>query len=250
MGLSLGYEMRATVATEQARDLVRQMHAAALDLPFDEVGDIQEWRTDDDVAEEDRPAVQLLRILGAQYGEKRMGDGEDRWVDIPPKHVIAFSITPAAGSETAVFGLAAHPAVVEFPYRGETHLIETGFAGQYLWTQACKTQYAGLQQNGGVENFLKAHLSLVKLLDRIAKLPLTLQVSDDSGYWEHRDETQLRKQLASWNGLVAALAGQLKDKLGTDEETGIQAPILTAPDFEHLEAKGLAEWSEPAPEDD
>ncbi|HET6425203.1 MAG TPA: hypothetical protein VFG20_16060, partial [Planctomycetaceae bacterium] len=54
---------------------------------------------------------------------------------------------------------------------------------------------------------------------------------------------QLRQQLASWNGLVAAFAGQLKDQLGTNPETGVQSPILTAPDFEHLEAKGLTEWS-------
>lgn len=248
MGLSLGYEIRATVSSEQARRLVQQMHAAALDLPFNEVNDVEEWRTDDDVAEDDEAAVHLLKMLGSQYGKKRMADGEDRWIDIPPKHVMAFSITPADGSETAVFGLAAHPPMVEFPYREETHLIETGLAGVYSWTQACKTQYAGLQQHGGVENFLKAHLSLVKLLDRIAKLPVTLQVSDDSGYWEHRDEAQLRKQLVSWNGLVAALAGQMKDQLGTDPDTGIQAPILSAPDFEHLEAKGLAEWSEPTDE--
>ncbi len=245
MGLSLSYEIRATVSTEQARQLVQQMHAAALDLPFNEVDDIQEWRTDDVVLDEDRSAVHLLKMLGSQYGQKRMADGEDRWIDIPPRHVLAFSITPAEGSETAVFGLAAHPPVVEFTYRGATHLIETGLAGQYTWAQACKTQYAGLQQHGGVDNFLQAHQSLVTLLDRIAKLPVTLQVSDDSGYWEHRDEAQLRKQLASWNGLVAALAGQMKDQLGTDPDTGIQAPILTAPDFEHLEAKGLTEWSEP-----
>lgn len=249
MGLSLGYEIRATVSSEQARQLVQQMRDAALDLPFNEVGDIQEWRADSDITDDDEATVHLLKMLGSQYGKKRMADGEDRWIDIPPKHVIAFSITPADGSETAVFGLAAHPPVVEYIYREETHLIETGLAGQYSWTQACKTQYAGLQQYGGVDNFLKAHQSLVTLFDRIAKLPVTLQVSDDSGYWEHRDEAQLRKQLASWNGLVAALAGQMKDQLGTDPETGIQSPILTAPDFEHLEAKGLAEWSEPTEEE-
>ncbi len=245
MGLSLGYEIRATVPTDQARQLVQQMHAAALGLPFDEVHDVLEWRIGDDVAEEDAGAIHLLRMLGSQYGKKRMADGEDRWIDIPPKHVIAFSITPTDGSETAAFGLAAHSSVVEFNHDGETHLIETGLAGQYSWTQACNTQYAGLLQYGGVNNFLKAHQSLVTLLDRIAALPVTLQVSDDSGYWEHRDEDQLRQQLASWNGLIAAFAGQMKDQLGTDPDTGVQAPILTAPDFEHLEAKGLAEWSKP-----
>jgi hypothetical protein len=42
---------------------------------------------------------------------------------------------------------------------------------------------------------------------------------------------------------VAALAGQLKDRLGRGVG-GVQSPIFSAPDFEHLEAEGLAEWSQ------
>ncbi len=247
MGLSLGYEIRAKVTLEEARQLVQRMHEAALDLPFEAVSDLCEWRLED--ADDDPESTRFMELIGSQYGKKIMPDGEERWVNIPPKHVLMCNVSPAEGSETAAFGLAAHPPAVEYVYRDQTLLIETGLAGQYSWTQVCKTQYASLQQHGGVENFLKAHLSLIKLLDFIATLPVTLQVSDDSGYWEHRDEAELRRQIASWNGLVAAFAGQLKDQMGTDPETGVQGPILTAPDFEHLEAKGLAEWSEPDPEE-
>lgn len=247
MGLSLGYEFRTSINAETARDLVHRMRKTALELPFSEMSDLCEWRVGDD--DQDPEAARILQMLGSQYGRKTLPDGEERWINIPPRHVVMFNISPADGSETAAFGLAAHPPVMEFEHQGQTHLIETDLAGQYSWTQVCKTQYAGLQQYGGVENFLKAHLSLVKLLDFIGTLPLKLQVSDDSGYWEHRDEVQLRRQLASWNGLIAAFAGQLKDQLGTDPETGVQSPILTAPDFEHLEAKGLDEWSS-RPSDD
>lgn len=240
MGLSLGYEIRVTASAENARSLVQQMHEFACSLPFEDVSDVCEWRPQDE--DDDPESARFLSMLGTQYGKKTMPDGEERWIDIPPKHVLMFNISPAEGSETAAFGLAAHPPAVEYDYQGKTQVIETGLAGVYSWTQVCKTQYAGLQQHGGVENFMKAHLSLVKLLDFIATLPVTLQVSDDSGYWTHRDESQLRQQLASWNGLVAAFAGQLKDQLGTSTETGVQAPILSAPDFEHLEAKGVAEW--------
>jgi hypothetical protein len=241
MGLSLGYEIRASVSAEEARELVQRMRQVALDLPFEEVSDLYEWRAGDTDA--DPESTRFLQMMGTQYGKKTLPGGEERWIDIPPKHVIGFNISPAVGSETAAFGLATHPSVIEFEHQGQTHLIETDLSGKYSWTQVCKTQYAGLQQYGGVDNFLKAHLSLVQLLDEIAAMPVTLQVSDDSGYWDHRDETQLRQQLASWNGLIAAFAGQMKDQLGTNPETGVQAPILTAPDFEHLEAKGLDEWS-------
>lgn len=243
MGLSLGYEIRVTASAEEARKFGQQMCDFAHSLPFDDVSDLCEWRPDTDL--DDPESARFMTILGSQYGKKTMPDGEERWIDIPPKHVLMFNISPAEGSETAAFGLAAHPPAVEYDYHGQPQLIETGLAGVYSWTQVCKTQYAGLQQHGGVENFLKAHLSLVKLLDFIATLPVKLQVSDDSGYWTHRDEAQLRQQLASWNGLVAAFAGQMKDQLGTSAESGVQAPILTAPDFEHLEAKGVAEWGGP-----
>jgi len=241
MGLSLGYEIRAAVSSDQARELVEQMRKVALSLPFQEVGDLVEWRPEETA--DDPETTRFMQIMGNQYGRKLLPGGEERWIDIPPRHVVMFNIAPADGSETAAFGLAAHPPVIEVEQDGQTHFIETDLAGQYSWTQVCKTQYAGLQQYGGWENFRTAHVSLVKLLDFIATLPAVLQVSDDSGYWTHRDEEQLRQQLASWNGLVAAFAGQLKDQLGTNPETGVQSPILTAPDFEHLEAKGLTEWS-------
>jgi hypothetical protein len=140
-------------------------------------------------------------------------------------------------------GLATHPAVIERAAGGRNELIETGLAGVYSWAQCCKTQYAGLPQYGGEDNFLTAHESLIALLDRARELGLQTDVHDDGGYWEDRDRDHLLQQLAEWNGLVAALAGQLKDKMGAGPQ-GVQAPILTAPNFEHLEADGLAQWSE------
>lgn len=242
MGLSLCYEFRCQTDAAEARQVVAHLRKLALDLPFDEVSDIVEFRGEPGEHENDQTA-RMLSIFGCQYGQKRMADGEDVWISINPKHVICFSIHPTKGSETAQIGLAAHPAVVEYHHGGQTYLIETGLVGIYSWAQCCKTQYAGLQQYGGVPNFLKAHLTLVDLLDQAHATGMSVEVKDDSGYWDDRDKPKLEQTLARWNGLIAAFAGQLKDRLD------VQAPILSAPDFEHLEAKGLAEWSEPEAEE-
>jgi len=248
MGLSVCYELRANVGADEARRLVQALHDFAIALPFQHVMDIAELQpsdAEDDLDPEDR---HWLQLFGTQFGRKQRNDGEDYWVEIPPKHAIGFGIRVAEGAETAQIGLAAHPAVVEKDMDGRTELIETGLAGVYSWAQCCKTQYAGLQQFGGEENFLKAHLALVELLDHARELGMDVQVHDDSGYWDDRDQDRLARQLHEWNGLIAAFAGQLKDKLGTGEN-GVQAPILTAPDFEHMEAEGLAQWTEQREED-
>lgn len=242
MGLSVCYELRAAVGVDEARRMVQALHDVAVTLPFQEVMDVAEWSETDD-AEADPEERHWLKLFGTQFGRKQRPDGEDFWIEIPPKHAIGFGVQVAEGAETAQFGLATHPAVVEKVINDRTELIETGLAGVYSWAQCCKTQYAGLPHFGGVENFLTAHLSLIELLDHARKLGFQVEAHDDSGYWEDRDRERLARQLAEWNGLIAALAGQLKDRMGSGSQ-GVQAPILSAPNFEHLEAEGLAQWSE------
>lgn len=252
MGLSLSYELRMHANANEARRLIQQLHEFAIAQSFQEVSDIAEWplpaghESDELSAENER----WLKICGTQYGQKRMPDGETVWIDIAPTHLVAFAIQPAEGSETAQFGLACHPSVIEYDYQGASQLIETDLAGVYSWAQCCKTQYAGLKQHGGFDNFAQAHCGLVKLLDHARELGIQVEVKDDSEYWEQRDRDKLRSSLEEWNGLIAAFAGQLKDRLGPQLEHGIQAPIFTAPDFEHLEAKGLDAWTHSSDEDD
>lgn len=248
MGLSLSYEFRLRGDADAARHCIERLRDFAITQDFREVYDIVELGaphgTADDAAALSSEQQRLLRVFGSQYGQKRLKDGSEVWIDIPPLHVVAFGIDLAEGSEYAQLGLASHPAVVEREQQGERLLLETDLAGIYSWTQSCKTQYAGLQQHGGIENFLQAHVGLVRCFDFLQSLGVEVQVADDSGFWQHRNEQQLRKALDDWNELVAALAGQLKDQLGTSGAGGISGPILTAPDFEHLEARGVDAWTD------
>jgi hypothetical protein len=118
---------------------------------------------------------------------------------------------------------------IEFPTRRR---------GYYSWHSFCKTQYAGNPKLGGEANFLKAHLSLIELLDQIQMAGLKVGIRDDSRYARHRDVNRLLHALRDWDAIVARIAGGLGDALG-DASGVLIAPIKDRPDFEHLEAKGI-----------
>jgi hypothetical protein len=120
---------------------------------------------------------------------------------------------------------------IEFPTRRR---------GYYSWHSFCKTQYAGNPKLGGEANFLKAHLSLIELLDQIRAASMKVRIRDDSQYARHRDVDRLLCTLRRWDAIVAGFVGNLGDALGV-ESGSLIAPIKERPDFEHLEAKGIDE---------
>ena len=105
------------------------------------------------------------------------------------------------------------------------------------WQSFCKTQYASNAKFGGIDHFLRCHLGLVELFDYARELGILERVSDDSGYWEHRDGTKLRESLEQMNRIVASFTGAFKDATG-NESGSVVAPITDFPNFEHLEADG------------
>ena len=112
--------------------------------------------------------------------------------------------------------------------------MPTGLSG-WSWQSFCKTQYASNPKDGGTENFLRCHLTLVRLLDHAWDIHLLERVQDESGFWVDRDAAALVKVVGEWNRHLAAFVGQFKDEHG-----GVfLAPIAEYPDFEHLEAEGL-----------
>lgn len=230
MGLTIHYSLHAEPRSErEARQLVEQLLETARDLPFDEDDDIVELIGEDidapDVADDEG-----YRWLMTQAGHWLMQD--DRVVHVRPQHVIAFSTWPGPGCEAANFGLCRYPAVVEL----DGQSMPTGLDG-WNWQAFCKTQYASNPEDGGVENFLRCHLTVVKLLDCAGQLNILRHVKDDSGFWETRDVKALAETIGEWNRGLAAFVGQFKDRFGSD----FVAPITDYPDFEHLEAEGRSE---------
>jgi hypothetical protein len=191
---------------------------------------------------------------GDLYLSRKRGDGAQELVHVRALHAVFFAVY-VEGAESASIGLASHPPVVlhredilkrskdgsvreRLLGRGRPVEFPTRRRGYYSWDSFCKTQYAGHPKLGGEANFLKAHLSLIELLDQIRAAGVKVRIHDDSRYAKHRDVDRLLRSLRRWDAMVAGLVGNIGDLLGEEAGTMI-APIKERPDFEHLEAKGI-----------
>jgi hypothetical protein len=252
MGLTVYYEWKTKIDAPQARRLIKKLRALAVKLPFDRVSKIYE---------QDPPDGEPLYELydhpfrqGDLYLTRRRADGKEELVHVPPLHAVFFQVH-VEGAETASIGLASHPPVVvhheeviewrsdgsEFGRicgQGDPIEFPTRRRGYYSWHSFCKTQYAGNPKLGGEANFLKAHLSLIELLDQIKAMGVRVRVRDDSSYVRHRNVDRLLREVRRWDALVANVVGQFSDALG-DKAGSLVAPIKDRPDFEHLEARGI-----------
>jgi hypothetical protein len=251
MGLTVYYDWKIKTDFRRARRLIARFRTLALKLPFDELSEISEQDPPDG-----KPAFALYDHpfrQGGLYLTRIRADGEEELVHVPPLHALFFDVR-IEGAETAVIGLASHPPVVvhreetierdedgsERRIIGQGDPIEfpTRRRGYYSWHSFCKTQYAGNPKLGGEANFLKAHLSLIELLDQIGRLGVKVHVRDDSRYAQHRNVDRLLRSLRDWDAVVARFVGNLGDRLG-DSAGKLVAPIKDRPDFEHLEARGI-----------
>ena len=237
MGLTIHYQLHSnTRSINRARELVTQLRSRALDLPFGQVNELIELtgsQCDHEQYEQDHQNRWLL-IQAREHVDYPLHSGRSYFV--VPTHVLAFSTWPGKGCEEANFGLCRFPAAIEIddPLRhGGRRTIPTHLSGWH-WGSFCKTQYASSGDCGGVANFLRCHLSVIRLLDHAGELGILQRVSDEGGFWEKRDVAALAGEVGEWNTMIAGLAGQLKDLFGA----GVVAPITDFPDYEHLEAKG------------
>jgi len=252
MGLSVSYEWKTKTDLPSARRLIARFRTLALKLPFDEVSEIYEQDPPDRESAYRRYDGKFR--YGGLYLSRKRGDGETELVDVPALHAVFFSVR-VEGAESAMIGLASHPPVVlhredviernrdgsEFQRiigRGDPIEFPTRRRGYYSWHSFCKTQYAADPKLGGEANFLKAHLSLIELLDQIQALGVNVRIHDDSRYAKHRDVNRLLRSLREWDAMIANFVGKLNDAL-PDHRGSIVAPIMERPDFEHLEAKGI-----------
>jgi hypothetical protein len=252
MGLTVYYEWKTKIDTPQARRLIAKLRGLARQLPFDKVSEIYEQEPPD--GQSRYIAYERSFRQGDLYLSRRRADGEQETVHVPAQHAMFFSVH-VQGAETASIGLATHPPVVvhhqDIIERNETGSecgrrlqqgdpieFPTRRRGYYSWHSFCKTQYASNPKLGGEANFLRAHLSLIELLDQIKSAGVKVRVRDDSGYSRHRDVNRLLRSLREWDALVANIVGSFSDALG-DHSAAIIAPIKDRPDFEHLEAKGI-----------
>jgi hypothetical protein len=230
MGLTLHYSLKHTGDETSARQRIEQLHQAAQDLPFKELGDIMDLKGKDcEFVHRDREDP-LRWLLVQARGSLKLD--QHQWLDVAPTRVIAFETWPGEGCETANFGLCQYPATIE--HQGKR--LRTNLGG-WTWSSFCKTQYASDPQCGGLGNFLRCHLSVIALLDQAREFGVLDLVRDEGGFWDHRDVKALVPEIESWNRMIAAFVGQLKDTLGD----GVDAPTTEFRNFEQLEQAGQAQ---------
>lgn len=214
MGLTIVYNLSTDEDDPtRIRDLVGQLRERAVKLPFTEVTDVIELQ--DEAADfrnsgPDDPNWWLL-IQAGQYLLS-----ESRSQPLPPSHLIAFTTVPGDGCEPANFGLCRRP---------------NGSSG-WCWSSFCKTVYANHRDYGGVTNFLKCHIAVIKVLDYTRELGFNTQVSDPSGYWESRKPEDLVRAVGGWTPKIASFLARQR---GESDET-VLANIARYPVLEHLMA--------------
>jgi hypothetical protein len=237
MGLTIHYHLKSGAwSTTKARELLARLRGRALDLPFERVDDIVELTGPECNYEryhQDHPHRWLLIQAGAFVDDPR---DKHYSYSVIPAHVIAFSTWPGRGCEEANFGLCRYPAFIDVNdrvLRSQNRKVATRRGG-WCWGSFCKTQYASNQDCGGVVNFLRCHLAVVRMLDYARELGILQSVSDEGDFWEKRNIPALAREVGEWNAVIARQAGQLKNLLGD----AFQAAIIESPNFEHQETAG------------
>lgn len=203
MGLTINYKISAQrrLTLAAVRELVAALRAKAVKIGFAEVGELMEAGPD---------------FPGARHFPRGVKTAADM---LAPLEGWLFCADPGEGSEGVLMGLCRYENVSGWRLQG-----------------FCKTQYAAQH---GWEHFLKCHRRVVELLWAAEDLKLRVHVHDEGELFETGSHARPRRNLDKYNQCVAAFGGTLKDVAGV-EGLKIQSQIHNHPDFEQLEAAGMA----------
>ena len=223
MGLTIHYTLQAppTATRDELTAHLESAREFAKLLPLESVSEIDHF-SEEDFNGDDEDEWHWAKIQASIYHSF----DDEHYHSIEPLEAYIFRTVVGAGCEYANFGFARYPEAVVL--EGKT--VHTKISG-WRWSSFCKTQYANQY---GVSHFYRCHLSIVAMLDYFKSLGVVKSVTDEGGYYDQRDLKKLRAELEKYDALIAAMAGSLIDNFDS-----VEAPILSRPDFEHLEMKGL-----------
>ena len=227
MGLTVHSKLSAPAGTTaaQAKRIVTALHREA--LRFQQEGLV-------DVVHPIASDLETLQQFVCDWlilpvpGEENTSTG----AEIVPLAGYIFPVAVGAGCEPLWLGLCRYPPTVCF--QGKELPTKKG-AGWQL-SGSVKTQFASLH---GWEHFKRCHCAVINLLAACGSTGLRVTISDEGKYWPRRSLASLRENLDHMNGLVAAVAGTLKDaKESAGVTDAVQSPIFAHKNFERLEAEG------------
>lgn len=240
MGLTIHYELKSpqNSGVEEARQLVNSLRQEAMDLAFEDVSEIIEFKGE----ETNFDWIRVMHPTGEEDPHRWLKIMAQSSIQVSPQssmrcspeHLIAFTALPGEGCEEMIVGLAIYPQVVDYEEKGGvTKKIPTLLHG-WQWNAFCKTQYASSPDLGGISNFLRCHLSVIGLLDKANTLGLVSEVYDEGGYWEDRDLSTLVEEIGSWDVMIAGMLEVFSSIPGC---SNIKAPIQDRSDLASLVEK-------------
>jgi hypothetical protein len=200
------------------------------------------WGASDDVAifVDDEGHAELASVRGERTG----------FAPYDATAVVSFILRPSPGTETGGLGVARSPMSITVPNAKSAEIEPRTLAIPYArwpWRgrDSIKTQYSGHARFGGIDHFVRSHLTVIAALDAARDEGFELDVVDDGGYFEHRDVEKLLAELARWNHLVARVAGAFSDAFRGRVDGTLASPIAARADFERLEAGPVREERPP-----
>ena len=233
MGLTIHWSFQGPPLRADAKAVIEKMRQRALDLPFESVSGVVHFQGPETIFEpENDDDFGWLKVISNQIvWNQDLSLGRQ----CPARELIGFLIGVAPGTDLMGVYLADYPKTItaKGERTGKPRRLPTDLTS-WCGSGFCKTQYASHPDCGGIPTFLRAHLSVVRLLDFAKELGILLKVSDESNFFTSRDVPALVNTVGNWNAFIAATAGAIGDLFGGI----IEAPIKSFPGFEHLEAKG------------
>lgn len=196
MGLTINYTLSApeSWASEEVRGRFEIIADYARHLRCDEVGDLESAVMRPDVTEKWFEKSTKL--------QRKSAYAEGGWL---------LTVQTGAGCEPTILGLCRYPGSRP-GWNGHRWVeVASGFPHGWTFSWFCKTQFAGRH---GTAHFVRCHKTVVSLLDFCVKAGLGVNVRDEAGYWEKRNEADLAKTVKQNEALLAAFGGMLKDMTG------------------------------------
>lgn len=213
MGITIDYTFKAGPCDQAtARSLVYQLRQRALDLPFLEVGEIREFGPGE-ISPFRLPRGTpdtRLHLQAIATAERKEGDKINEYFMLAPERLFVFSAVPGPGAGLGFFGLGVYHDRREKCDEPVNSHVEKPVAEnleRWSWKGDCKTQFALSDKHGGMPNFLRTHMTLVKLLDHAKELGILARVSDEGGYWDNRSFASLAAEAMVLNLFIGAFSG-------------------------------------------
>jgi hypothetical protein len=164
MGLTIHWSFQGPPLRAHAQAVIEKMRQRALDLPFESVSEIVHFQGPETVFDrEQNDDFGWLKVISNQIiWNKDLSLGRH----CPAKELMGFLIDVAPGADLMGVYLADYPKMIMVKDERTRRLrrLRTDLTSWY-GSGFCKTQYASHPDCGGIPTFLRAHLSIVRLLD-------------------------------------------------------------------------------------